>query len=674
MILSSHGERLKLQFLQSAWLVLLIPAGALWLWTMLRRTVRPARAPRRAFIVQGLAATCLILAAAGLSVRHSARKVQLVVAADVSDSVFELNGPTARIRELLGALDPENTEVAVVIFGENAGLERGMAPVGRVSGAPLHGETVRLPDLEHRVAVVKTDGTDIAGAIQFSRSAFTRSDCARAILLMSDFRDTRAQNNQSALAGAAFLNGSDIALLATPTVLSASSDVQLSELRAPETASIERAVPLEITVASQKAVSVVVSVRRGVRDQPTAFVGSQNVQLESGSAASAPSELRKTIRILDHVKTPGIVVYTAEVSGADGPIPGDVSGNNKLSAAVRVLGPSKWAVLARANSTLADLSRNPAKPLGVDSVLFSADKLPADESAYRDFAGVLVDGLSAKELADGSAALRALSGAVESGKALIAVGGDAAFGAGGHPRDGAWERLLPIEMTPEDDRARAVLFLIDVSKSMDEKFLHNGTRIRKMDFAAEQLQVVTQLRPQDRLGLIEFSGDAKLTAPLSDDPSRSKFLDAVHAIQIVSNTDILRALEEAKRVLDADNADEKIVILISDGIQTVTRSQQEFQRAVEALCPRGAEGKSRTKLMTFGIDVEQNAGGPGEELLKQLAAWGSGKYSPDFPKLREILANIISDNPKDYFTRREPFAVRVSPLVPWLQSSEPWPE
>lgn len=639
----------------------------------------------RAFALQALAALCLILAAAGLHYRHATRKIQVVVAADVSPSIYELSAQTARIRELLGALDPASTDIAVVVFSETAGLERSMFPLPppltaaspefqKPGGSRASLKT--LPDLLHLNAVLKTNGTDIGGALQFARGAFTSPDCSRAILLLSDFRDTRTLNNRSAAKSAAFLRDSGIDLLATPAILGPSCDVQLAEFRVPEIASTGRAVPLEITIASQQPTTVVVSVRRRALGKPSVFVDSKTVRLDATKNCSGPSgELRKTVRLFDHPTSPGVAIYTARITGPDGAaIPGDVNLDNNLSAAVPVAGPSKWAVLARRNSTLSSLATDPAKPLGVETRLFFTDQLPSDAAAYEAFAGILVDGLSSTELPDSGTALHALGQAVEQGKALVTVGGETAFGAGGHPRDGAWERVLPVEMTPEDDRARAVLFVIDVSKSMDDKILHGGRQVRKMDYAAEQLQIVSKLRPQDRLGMIEFSGDAKLAAPLTNEPTHSAFLNAVHDIRIGNKTDFVPALELAKNTLDADDAEEQIVILISDGVDTV-RTPPEVLRAAEKLCPKPKDGaKRRTMLWTFGIGVgKDDVNTTGEALLKDLATTGGGNYFSDFLELGKGIKEAVGQGEKDFYTRRESFVPRPGQPHALTQNGGAWP-
>ena len=609
---------------------------------------------------------------------------QIVIAADVSASVFDLATQNSRVHEILKGLDPQNVEVAVTVFGATAGSERLMGPLVAPDAPPNdrerdalrrrpHSASNGLPDLSRLTTVVDRSATDIGNAINFSRGQFTaeRDNAARAVLVLSDFRNTRG----NAEAAAASLSGSGVDLLTTPVLLGPSSDVHISALRVPETAQLGRALPIEVTVASQMPCTVRVKVWRKKSGGEDA-VGFKTVEL-AADPSNAGGELRRVVRILDTPDAPGVAVYTAHVSGTEGELSGDINSNNQLSAATRIVGPSRWAVLTRAGSTLDLLARNPSKPLGTETVVFDTQHLPQNASAYDAVGGVLVDGLSAEELGDG-AALAALTQAVDGGKALLAVGGEHAFGAGGHPHDGNWEKLLPCDMTPEDDRTRSVLFLIDVSKSMDEKMGRSGAGVRKIDFANEQLaQAVQKLKPLDRLGLITFSGSAQIAAQLSGEPSRVEFLSGVKKISIQANTDILPAIKTAAEVLKNDDAEEQLVVLLSDGVQTAATPVVDIVAAAKQLCPLPREdgGPRRTTLFTFGIGVDpQDNSASGEALLKDLASAGGGAYSPDFLKLAERLERAFESQKKDFFVRREPFALRPAYEHPVLgPSGGNWP-
>ena len=591
-------------------------------------------------------ALCLILAASGLQWPAYAPRTQLVVLADVSESIFDPETQNAQLQELLSPLDRARTEAAICVFGAQPGVERAMAPLPALSATRTRRSESLLPNLARSTVFVDPGGTDIAASLNLGRTLFTadKENAARAILMLSDYRSTRGD----ARAAAALLRGDGIALLAAPAVLGVSADVHIAALRLPDKGSIGRALPIEVTVSALKPCSVRVGVlreRSGESAVPVDF------KLITFTAEPGSAEQRRTVRFLDVPQSPGTAIYTARISGADGELPGDLNINNELSGAVRVEGPSRWAVLAVPGSTLARMVQSSALG-GVNATLFSAEKLPTSRTAYDPFAGLLVDGLSAAQLPDGPA-LRAIADAVKNGKAVVALGGAKAFGAGGH-REGTWEQLLPAHMTPEDDRTRSVLFLIDVSKSMEQR---EGSGVRKIDFAGEQLALALQsLKPSDSVGLITFSGTALLAAPLSSDASHVRFLDALKKIQIEQSTDLLPALKLAQETLKKDDAEEQIVVLLSDGVQTVSVPREQIIEAAAGLCAKApGVDKRRTTLYAFGIESGSGGDPTGEKLLRDLATAGGGWYSAEFLKLGERLKQAFEEQNKDFYSRTEHF-------------------
>ena len=669
-------------------LLTLAPIYAIFLWLGWRRTQDSGGSiSRRRRQVRGLAlhisaALCLILAAAGLGIPAPAKQIQLAVATDVSDSIFDLESQNARLNELLKPLDPNNTSMALILFGGTAGTERSMSPMSGMAAAQARAQN---HSLLHPTTVVDRSATDIGHAIDYSRGVFSTGPrhSAQGILLLSDFRDTCGGAEKSAAA----LFGSGVDLLLSPTRLSPSADVRLASILVPESSTLGRSVPIEVSIVAQGSsqnerapqnVQVVVW-RQNRTEQAPVPVGSKTVTL-TGESGHPERELRQSVRLLDQPDAPGVYVYTARVSGPNGSeIPNDIVMNNQLSAAVRVSGPSHWAVLTRPGSSLAALCASGSRPLGVDTHVFESGRMPRRADEYKAYTGILVDGLNAKEL-DEAATLKALEEAIGSGKALVAVGGENAYGAGGHQTGGAWERLLPAEMQPDDDRTRSILFVIDVSKSMADLMNTGGAGVRKIDFAAEQLAHALQdLKPKDRLGLITFSGNAAPAAPLSNDAAHDAFLKAIKDIRIEANTDLLPALKQAQQVLKKDDAEEQLVILLSDGIQTVERPRAQIIDAARELCPltKGENGapRRRTMLYTFGIGVgADDFNATGETMLTDLAQTGGGQYSPDFLKLAERLRKTFESDNKEFYVRRENFNLAASynhPIV--AQVKDAWP-
>ncbi|HYF48336.1 MAG TPA: VWA domain-containing protein [Planctomycetota bacterium] len=664
------------------WL-LLLAAPLLWVILAYYRSNAPRLVSSRGALwrlrqrvaLQAAIVVALVLSAAGLQVPSWSQRMRIVVAADVSPSILDPQSNNQWLQAIAAQLgDAADAELGVVVFSADAGTER---PVSRLpeeadtsrnrdAKASRRGVRPGLPDLGEPATVVKTTGTDIGAAIERSRGLLSDSaGGARAIVLLSDFRDTAGR----AVAAAAALSGSGIDLLAAPAGETLSGDVRVAALSVPDRSRVGRAVPIEVTVAAHAPTEAEIRVMRRRIGKPPLYIDSRKIKLEATDLQGV--ELRKTVRFVDRqIEGAGVETYVASVT-PPGNEASDVVINNQLAAAVRVDGNSNWAVLTRKGSTLEALCAR--KALGVETRVFTVGSLPRYGQDYAPFEGILVDGLSSEELTEQH--VKAIAEAVDSGKGLVALGGEKAFGAGQHARDGNFERLLPAYMTPEDDRTRAVLFVMDVSSSMDERMGLAFGNARKIDFAAEQLaQAVQRLKEQDRLGLITFSGEAELAAALSTESNRETFLNAVKKARIESSTDMLKPLLKAREVLGKDDSEEQVVMLLSDGIKTVEVPDEKILQAARDLCPPHADASKprRTTLYTFGINVKTSDGdAAGEALMTNLAAAGGGQYSPDFTRLGEVVEKTFEQK-KDFFVRREPFGIKPllqHPVVP----AEPLP-
>jgi Mg-chelatase subunit ChlD len=656
-----------------AGLLAALPVAA-WLFLVSRRApgLAPERRTRLRLLCRGLALTLLVLALAGLRWPGESRALRVVAAVDLSASVYDRSAQATALHELAEQLASAEADLGVVVFGKEGCVERPPAPLPAEAGSAERGQHVALPNLLRPLSVFSPEATDIGAALDRARSLLNAEGVAgRAVVLISDGLDTAGRDQ----AAAAALNGSGVDLLAWPATLSGGGDVYVAALRLPQEARAGLGLPVEVTIGGQRAATVKVRlgrrVARGV--QP---VGSQVVKLE-GAGEGPGRAFRATVRFVDRPAAPGVVVYVATVEGPDGrEIPGNYRANDTLSGAVRVAGPARWAVLARPGSTLARWTALQPSPLGAELVLLTAASAPASAEQYQGFTGVLVDGLSEKDLPADSPALKALSAAVRSGTALLAVGGEAAFGAGGHPENGEWESILPVTLLPEDDRLRTVLVVLDVSKTMDQTVRGQ----QKLAFAQERLQVLARdaraIPPANRLGLAAFSEQARLAAPLTTD--RAAFITALNGLRIGNQTHFLEALDLARTTLAQDEAEEQLVIFVSDGEPVPTIPDEDLLTAVRALCPEAADRgpkPRRTRLHCFGVGTSGDRNEPGEKRMQGMAQAGGGSFFPEFPRLAESLRAVLQDTGTDRYVRHEPFRV-VAPLPshPVLTAAGPsWP-
>ncbi|MCZ7645139.1 MAG: VWA domain-containing protein [Planctomycetota bacterium] len=664
-------------------LFLALPLSVLLVWWYRRQAqVWVDRRLRYRLLFRALALGALVLALAGFRIPGERQSLQIVAAIDLSDSVYDPASQQAELEALADTLREPNAELGVVTFGRTAGLERPLAPLpgeaearatrGTPAPARLDGPPP-LPDLLHPQAVIERDGTDVGLALRSARGRFKEDrPGASAIVLVGDGLDTEGQ----ALAAAESLRGSGIDLLVRPAAMEATGDVLLESVRCPERGRVGLGVPLDVTVRGQAEARVKVRVLRHTGSQ-VHLVGLKVVELK-GHADARGRDFRAVATLVDRPETPGVARYEVVVEGPEGEeLPRDFRKNNTLWAAVPISGPARWAVLAREASPLAVWARQ-GRRLGVELTLYEPGRFPLRGEAYRGFAGVLVDGLSAGELKPGGEALQALREALEAGVGLVAIGGEQAFGAGRHPEGGLWERLLPVTLRPEDDRTRAVLFVVDVSGSMGIRIGGQDGQL-KLAFAQKQLgAAVTKLRPTDRVGLIAFSGSAQTVAKLDADPSRAAFIEALNRLQLEKQTNFLAAFAEAAKILKPDDAEEQLAILLSDGEPLPPVELKDLEAAVQALCPPppSAERPRRTKLLCFGIGTgPQDANPSGEARLKQMAAAGGGAFYPDFLQLGRRLEQVFDERKEDLYTRRGGFDVAAPAYRHEVleAAGEPWP-
>src|SRR5882672_8494621 len=113
-----------------------------------------------------------------------------------------------------------------------------------------------------------------------------------------------------------------------------------------------------------------------------------------------------------------------------------------------------------------------------------------------------------------------------------------------------------------------IVVAIDLSSSMSsEDFEMGGQRVNRLAIAKDVLQKFVAKRPNDRLGLVAFAGQAYIAAPLTLD--HDFFLQNLERLDIATpekdGTAIGSALTAALNRLRDVKSKSKIVILMTDG-------------------------------------------------------------------------------------------------------------
>lgn len=143
---------------------------------------------------------------------------------------------------------------------------------------------------------------------------------------------------------------------------------------------------------------------------------------------------------------------------------------------------------------------------------------------------------------------------------LLMTGLGAVIFALARPQWGATSELLEL-------RGTDVVVAVDVSLSMNARDLP-PSRLAK---ARREVIALLDLLEGDRVGLVAFAGSAFVQCPLTSDHAALRlFLDSlVPGIILDQGTNLGAALEVATRVFDEEAASEKLVLLVTDGEETV---------------------------------------------------------------------------------------------------------
>jgi len=138
-----------------------------------------------------------------------------------------------------------------------------------------------------------------------------------------------------------------------------------------------------------------------------------------------------------------------------------------------------------------------------------------------------------------------------------------------------------------------LLFAVDCSKSM----LTQDVKPNRIERAKLAISDFADQVPDDRLGLIDFAGDAFLQVPLTLD--HEAFQSAVQELDTDSiprpGTDIATAIDEAVTALKSQTSNTKILLLVTDGEDLEGRVIGAAQNAA----------KSGLKIYTIGVGTPE---------------------------------------------------------------------
>lgn len=224
-----------------------------------------------------------------------------------------------------------------------------------------------------------------------------------------------------------------------------------------------------------------------------------------------------------------------------------------------------------------------------------------------------------------------------------------------------WDR----EIRVVDKHGQDIVFLIDVSKSMDAQDI-NPTRLER---AKTQINLFLDELKGDRVSIVAFAGNASVVCPLTTDYTAVKLIVSNLSTETITSygTNIAAGLKKASEVFNQET-NAKTVILLSDGEdleeQGVSLSRQLASQGITVytIGIGSVEGTPILIKNSYGQN-EYAKDDKGNVIITKLDINGlhriaditNGKFylvSPDYSEIFEILKQIQDNERTKYSTKQ----------------------
>lgn len=186
------------------------------------------------------------------------------------------------------------------------------------------------------------------------------------------------------------------------------------------------------------------------------------------------------------------------------------------------------------------------------------------------------------------------------------------------------------EIAPENRKPAHLVFVIDVSGSMD--------RENRLELVKKSLRVlVDQLQPTDTVGIVVYGSTGRVILDPTSAENRRTILSAIDELQPEGSTNAEEGLqlgfEMAERAFERGAINR--VILCSDGVANVGEtSASGILRSIEDYA------RKEIHLSTFGFGM----GNYNDTLMEQLADKGEGQYAyiDSFSEARRVFMEALT--------------------------------
>ena len=575
------------------------------------------------FCLRGTALLCAILALASLHRTQKEQRLAVVFLIDTSESVQPVHRDEAvkQINAAVAKLRPTDL-FGIIGFAKETSVLTG---IRQKQYQPLESiSTELLASLAEQT--IRRDGTDILTALKRAIASLP-NDTHRRIVLLSDgihnAGGTRLEDYLPLLSA----SNVEIATIPLDTLKDAVRVVQLQA-------------PTQIRKGQRFEMNAVIKTDGSLPKVPAtlyhegALIGTFEWTLSSGTHSLSlpvpPVSEERNHR------------YELKLDVSD-----EILENNRVYGVVKIQGKPRILYVEEDTTQTAHL-KTVLEENSFDVEDTTPEEMPTDLIELRSSDSIILSNVSADVLS--SEHLQSIENYVRDlGHGLVVIGGEHAYGPGGYT-DTALERVLPVEMTPREQKDTvAIVFVLDTSGSMAN---YVGGQRRKIDLAIAGISAgIDNLEDDDVAGFISFSVGMDVSELTSDRPV---LLQAVSRLKPAGGTTLMaEAVDKAVEILEADDAKRKHIVLLSDGKSDDTKS--DFLKLAERIA------KARISITAIAI------GDANEELLTQLTETNDGRMVPvkNIQELPTVLTEAVRETQR--YIVQEPFqpviAVPSEPIV-----------
>ena len=557
-------------YLVHPWLLLLfLPLLILTLWPVLKlpKARRFTINRKISLILHSVILVLLLALLADMTVYRNRDEINTILLADLSASTEDSYDAVRAYIQEFGAAAGEKNRVGVVAYARDA------LYVAELSES---GETL-LEAFDVKETVPKADATNLEDALYYAESLLDDKENQRIINLSDGL-----QTDGNALAAAKVLaeRGVQIDAVCLPAK-AAGYEMQINSLS--HSSQVNAGEPVELKAVVQSNYEGTAELR--FLDNGKVF-SKRIISLKEGLTELKEEYIPDSLGV-------------HEISAQIVPVKNDIAKNNAVYSWLEVGGKGNLLLVDGTGRESMNLNNLLSEEYSVTEIA------PEEAEGYMNqlaaYQGVILMNVSNADLPEGFD--KALETYVEKyGGGLLTSGGGNTY-AYGSMTDTAFEDLLPVTLEKGEEQTTAMMIVVDTSSSM--KGLNHEMAI------AGTIQCIETLSETDFVGVLTFDRTVNVIYDLASMEQEEEILAAVEQIELGRGTYMTDAVQEAYNQLKEFEADNKHVIILSDG----EPQDSGYIRVVK-------------QMAANGITVSSIAVGWGADrrIMQVIAETGGGNY------------------------------------------------